>query len=164
MFSTVVPKSGAAFGNKGVTCQEEAGWTLCILADTYPRRDQNIASSKAVVLNLQVGLLRGQIGAVITLPGRPEGQTEPPWPGSQRDDAGGVQSAIPRHGPQTADGLQRPEQDAARSALPLAGNVQAKIHAVNEIDVGVARRSKEHSVSCRLARKSVRRSVCLTKV
>ncbi len=106
---------------------------------------------KAVILNLQIRLRRGEIGAVVTLPRDPEGLAQPPRPGGQGSRPGWQPLPVRRHGFQSADRLKRAEQDAAGTALRFAGYVQAKIHAVDKVDVGMARRPKEHCVSCRLA-------------
>jgi hypothetical protein len=51
----LAPRSGEAFGNKGVVGKEEAGRPLCVLADADPRRNQEIVGQKAVVPDLQIG-------------------------------------------------------------------------------------------------------------
>src|SRR5690606_32097380 len=42
--------------------------------------------------------------------------------------------------------LPRAQQDPAAGALPVANDVQTPVHAVTEVDVGVAGRSEHHRV------------------
>ena len=68
------------------------------------------------------------------------------------------------HSLQAVQGLQGAEKHAAGTTLPLAGNVQAVMHAVDEVDVGMPRRPEEDGVSCRFAGEGMGGSVGLAKV
>ena len=53
------------------------------------------------------------------------------------------------------DGLEGADEDAAGLALGLAGEVQAVVHAVDEVDVGEAGRAEEDGVAGGLADEAV---------
>jgi hypothetical protein len=136
--------------DKGVTGEEEAGGTSCVLGDADAGSNQDVAGYVAIVLNLQIRIGGSQVGSVVTLAGYSEGATQPAGAG------GG--------GSQTANRLNRAKQNAASPALRLAGDVQAKVHAIDEIDIGMTRWAEQHRVSCSLAGKGVRSRIGLAKV
>jgi hypothetical protein len=154
----------ATFGNKGVAGDDKAGRTVRVFGDPDPGCDQDFAGYKAVILNLQVGFARGKIGAVIPLPRHPEGLAQASGAGSQGGNFGRSHTSGPRHYLQAADRFQRPKQDAAGKTIRLAGDIQAKIHAVDEVDVGMPRGPKKNGVSRRFAGKRVRRRIGLAEV
>ena len=69
-------------GNVGISHEHEARHALRRLADADPRRHQNLTSVKAVLLDLQRGLRRGQIRAIVSLTGDTKGLTQAARSGS----------------------------------------------------------------------------------
>src|SRR5258708_173372 len=52
-----------------------------------------------------------------------------------------------RHGLQAFDGIERAKEDASGFAIGEAGEVEAVVHAIDEVDVGEAGRAEEHCVA-----------------
>ncbi len=68
---------------------------------------------------------------------------------------GGGEAAEAGHGFEAGDGLEGADEDSSGLAVGLAGEVEAVVHAVDEVDVGEAGRAEEYRVARGLADEGV---------
>ena len=110
------------------------------MADADPRRDRNLRWRLAIVSDGERA--SGHVRAV-QLPGDAHCQGELTGAGGQIVDGPGRRAAG-AHFINTGQGFEGPDEDTARNSLPFGDQVQALVHSVNEVDIGVAGRAEEH--------------------
>ncbi len=69
-----------------------------------------------------------------------------------------------RHLRESAQRFQCANQDAARGTLPVGNYVQALVHAVNEIDVGMAGRPEDDAGAFRESSGGMRRKIIASQI
>jgi hypothetical protein len=102
--------------------------------------------------------VRAVVGA-----GDAHGQGEPPRPGRQVLRPAGARPAL-AHPLQPGHRLQRAQQHAPRRAVRLGHQVEAFVHAVDEIHVGVPGRPEDHARARREAAGGVRGQIAAAGV
>src|SRR5271165_548821 len=124
------------------------------LGDANAGCDSNASGTVAVIANPQTAR-RSEIATVIARPSDAKSLAQPAGTAGQFAQIGGPQTtrgrhlnpACPRHLLDPGQRLDGAEEHAARLALRLTGNVQAVVIAVDEVDVGVSGRPKQHGVA-----------------
>src|ERR1700683_1155787 len=105
-----------------------------------------LSRAKAFVSNPQAGGGGSKIAAVVADAGDAEGFGQASRAAGELAKVGeGLQCEVasPRHFLDAEERFEGAEQNRARLAFALAGNVQAVVVAVDEIDVGVAGRAEQ---------------------
>ncbi len=145
--STPACQAGRDFSGRRRTVarQEVAQGSLSGLDDPNSRRDRNLPAPKTVVSKPKAACGRSEIAAVIAGPGNAEScSTGGPgrssvWVSLCRR---GPYAAGLGHGLDARNGFERSKKHTARAPFRLARDIQAVVIAVDEINVGVARRAR----------------------
>ena len=138
--------------DEGVAIDDEAEGVFDGFADADAGSGADEIGFEAVVKDLQRGGAAGDVEAVVGGAGDVEGLTEASGAGGEQARRGaGRQLAQAGHGVEACDGLKGADEDAAGVSIGLAGDVQAVVHPVDEVDVGEAGGAEEDGVAGGLA-------------
>src|SRR6185437_1546904 len=119
------------------------------LGDAYPRGRKHAPRAEAVCGQEQVGVRVGEVLPVVPQTGDSKRFRQAPGATGQQPQypravCRPFQTARLFHFLDSGQWLQSPEEHRPRLALRHAGNVQTIVVAINEINVSVARRAKQH--------------------
>lgn len=151
--------------DEGIAFDDEAQRVFDGLADANAGGGANQLRLEAVIEDLERGGAAGDVESVVGGAGDVEGLAEASWAGGEQTRSGvGGQLAQARHGGKSFDGLEGADKNAARTSFGLAGDVQAVVHSVDEVDVGDAGGAEEDSVAGGLAVVGVRRGIVESEI
>jgi len=144
-FATIGPSR--RWGTRVLRGHDEAEGTVYGFADADAGGGGDGGWAEAVVQDAEGGSGAGYVEAVLG-EGDCHGLAEAAGTGAEQLwVCGGWEAAEARHGLEPFDGLEGADEHAAGLAGWLAGEVQAVVHAVDEIDVGEAGRTEEDGVA-----------------
>lgn len=127
------------------------------MTDTYSRGDLRRCAVEAVVAKLKRRFFAEQIEAVVGGTSDIERLAEQPGATCEFTGwRGGRQFAIECHGFEAKQGFKGADEDASGHAFRLAGDIHTKVHAIDEIDIGVPGLAEHYAVSVCDAAKAVR--------
>lgn len=130
--------------NAGVAGKGKTQRALGCAGNTNARSDQDFGRDEDVPADLKSRCRVGQISAVVQGSRNAEGLAEATRTGGQgRRLCTGLEPAVGCHGGQAFQWFESADQDAAGLALRLAGDIEAGMKAVDEIDVRMAGRPEE---------------------
>jgi len=134
-------------------------------ADADAGRGADEGGLVAIVEDLQRGGAAGDVESVVGGAGDVEGLTESSGAGGKEARRRGRgEFAEAGHGGEAFDGLEGADEDAAGMSLGLAGDIQAVVHPVDEVDVGESWRAEEDGVAGGFADVRVRGGVVESEV
>ena len=118
------------------------------MADADARGGFNAARGEAVLGEGESGAGEGKVEAVVSGAGDGHGLAEASGAGGEQARTGiGRKVAAAGHGGESGDGFEGADEDAAGFAVRLAGDIEAVIHAIDEVNVGMAGRAEEDSIA-----------------
>ena len=121
------------------------------MLDAYARRYQHFADSKSVIAQLKGRDTVEQIQTVVVLACEAERLAKSAWTRGELPGWGAWgKPSIQSHLRQTFDRFKRTQQNTPSPAVGLAGDIHAKVAAVDCVDIGMARGAKDDGVArCR---------------
>jgi len=120
--------------------------------DSDPRSQADAAGLKAIVANPQAAGGRGKVAAIVAGASDAESLRQAARATGKLQKVFGAMQGDPSSASHLLDALQRfqsAEENAASFAFRLAGNVEAVVISVDEVDVGMTRRAEQNGVALR---------------
>jgi len=140
----------------GIAGERESQWKVGGMADADSGRDIDGAGKKVVLAELQWRAWAEQVHAVVIRAGDGEGLAKFAWAAGEFGARGaGCELAVQGHFRLAEHGFEGADEDGAGQAFRLAGDVDAVVHAVDEVDIGVAGLAEHDGVAGRDAAEAV---------
>jgi hypothetical protein len=136
--------------NKSVACDEKSQRVVCGFGNADARRDLDTLRTKPIIRNEQISLLAGQVLFVVALPSDAEGFGETSGAAGQLSQVRRViqfDVSRERHLLDSGNWFECAEQNSAGLSIGQAGDVEAIMIAIDEINVREAWRSEEDEVT-----------------
>lgn len=135
-------------GDEGITCDEVPQRKMNGLGDSNASGGDGFWRLEAVVGEVEIGLRACEVFAIVALAGDGEGFGEASGARSEETRSGaGIEIAIASHGGEAGERLESAEENAASDAVGQAGDIEAIVVAVDEVNVSDARRTEEDGVA-----------------
>jgi hypothetical protein len=153
--------------DKGVSREKVAKWIFGGLGDTDARSNEDLRRAKTVVADPQAGIWRSEIAAVVVRAGDVKGFGEASGAGREFQEVAwpvDVDSASFGHFFHAGEWFEGAEQDASSFAFRLAGDVEAVVISIDEIDISVAGRAEENGIAHGLTDRGVGGKVILAEI